>query len=269
MIVSKSHFIQIEREVLLGDTVELCESFLGITPEAFQAVNIDFSICEPSFVVYPQMTVSTEHQCVVSSEFIRVDDRAPSNYFNGFGQKTFGRNIFNDRHGHLPFSLENSEYGDLSSGPSSSFTFSASAEVRFVHLNLPVQESFLLGEGHPKTMTGSQNSRVAQSSLLSDPIGRDFQFKELDDPQESFKGEAELPDPSLGEVMKGNSTSFATVFFTLQTIDSIAPTTAAENMALFPAVFPEKKTGFILCFPYELKGTKQHMHKINLVQDVL
>ena len=256
MIISKSHFVQIKWEVFLGDAMEFGHPFFGVTPEAFQAINIDFTVSEPSFVVNPQVPVSAKHQRIVSSKFIGIDDGAPSNHFNGFRQKTFSRNIFDNDHGNLPFSLEDSEYGNLSCGSSSSFSFSASAEIRFIHFNFPTQEEILLGESHSKAMAGSQNSRIAQSGLLSDPISGNFQFKELNDPQEGLKREAKPSDPSFGKVVEGDSTSFAPVFFTLQTIDSKAPTTAAENMAFFPAVFSEKKTGSILCFPYELKGTK-------------
>jgi hypothetical protein len=72
--------------------------------------------------------------------------------------------------------------------------------------------------------------------------------------------------------MNGVSAAFTAEFSAFQSIDFIAVTSAAENMAIFPAEFPEEQSGPVFCFPYEFKGfklTKTHMHKIILVQDVL
>jgi hypothetical protein len=40
MVVAKLHFLQIQRESLLGDAVVLDQTFLGKTPKTLNAVNI-------------------------------------------------------------------------------------------------------------------------------------------------------------------------------------------------------------------------------------
>jgi hypothetical protein len=103
-------------------------------------------------------------------------------------------------------------------------------------------------------------------------MSRDIEFKELNNPQQFLKWNSALPNPSIRKVMEGVSASFTPIFFAFQTIDFIAVTIAAENMAIFPAEFPEEQSGPVFRFPYEFKGfklTNSHMHKIILVQDVL
>ncbi len=58
------------------------QSFLSITPKAFQAIDIDFSIGESSFMINPKMSTPKEHNGVVAFEFICVHNAAPSYHFN-------------------------------------------------------------------------------------------------------------------------------------------------------------------------------------------
>ena len=43
IIISEFHFFQVKRKLLFGDTMEFDNAFLGITPEAFKAVDIHFA----------------------------------------------------------------------------------------------------------------------------------------------------------------------------------------------------------------------------------
>jgi hypothetical protein len=98
---------------------------------------------------------------------------------------------------------------------------------------------------------------------------RYFKFKELYDPQQTFKRNSDLPNPSLRKVMKGTTTSFATIFFPFQPVYFSASTGSAKNAAIFPTVFFEKKARPIFSSANKLKCfkvTMVHKHKINLVQ---
>jgi hypothetical protein len=90
--------------------------------------------------------------------------------------------------------------------------------------------------------------------LIRHLAGREFQFKELDDPKPLFRGNSQTLNPSPAEIMENVSASFTPVPFTRQAIDFSAVTTCTKNTAFFPTVFPKKKSGPILCFSNKLKG---------------
>jgi hypothetical protein len=83
---------------------------------------------------------------------------------------------------------------------------------------------------------------------------RHFEFKELNDPQLLFQWNPALTNPPIREVMKGVSAPFTPKFFAFQTIDFIAVTISAENMAVFPAVFSEEQLCPVFSSSYEFKG---------------
>jgi hypothetical protein len=118
-------------------------------------------------------------------------------------------------------------------------------------------------------MAYPQDGWITQTGLLGYSVCRYLKFKELDDPEHCFERNTNLVNPSSGEVMERTSASFAAVFFISQPVNSVAVTTAAKNMAFFPALFSEKQPCPIFTFTYEFEGLKHHIHKINLVQDVL
>ena len=114
----------------------LNESFLGIAPEAFQAVDVDLAPGEVFAVINLKVPETAEHESIVASEFIGVDDRASLNRFHREIHKGFGSDIpyHLDLHPSIPF--EEAKDGDLASGSSHSFTLASSSEIRFIHLNL-------------------------------------------------------------------------------------------------------------------------------------
>lgn len=274
MIVPESHFVQVPRKVLFGDPVELGKSFLGVAPEAFQAVNINLACCKSFSVVNPQVTVTAEHQGIVAPELIGVNDRAAPDHLDGLVQETFGSDVPDHRYLHFTVSLEYTEDLNLACRTPATLAFSAAAEIGFIEFNFAggPEIAFSGQQGLPDKMTHPQDRRIAQTDLRSHPVCRNIEFKELYDPQQFFQRYPALPDPSIREVMKGISAAFTAESSAFQTIDSVPVTSAAENMAIFPAEFPEEQSGPVFCFPYEFKGfklTKSHMHKIILVQDAL
>jgi hypothetical protein len=118
-------------------------------------------------------------------------------------------------------------------------------------------------------VTCPQDSGITQTRLLGYSVCRNFKFKELYYPEHRFEWNPNLVNPTSGKVMERISAPFAAVLFTSQTINSVAVTIAAKNVAFFPALFPEKKTCPIFSFTYEFEGLKHHIHKIVLVQDAL
>ena len=271
MIVSKGHFIQIKGEVLFRDAMEFSQSFFGVAPESFQSVNIHFPIGKSFTMVYSKMIIATEHKGIIATEFIGVYDSPASYHFHRLGQEALGSNIWHDHNAYLAFSLEDTEDRNFASGTSATLSFSATSEVRFIHFHLAVQQLIALGspQGLSDKVTCPQNGGITQTRLLGYSVCRNFKFKELYNPEYCFERNPNLANPSSGKVMERISTSFTAVFFASQTINSVVVTTAAKNMAFFPALFSEKKTCPIFSFTYEFEGIKHHIHKIVLVQDAL
>lgn len=271
MIVSKSHFVKVKWEVLFGDAMEFGQSFFGVAPEAFQSVNIHFPVGKSFTMVYSKMAIATEHKGVIATEFIGVHDSPTSYHFHRLGQEALSSNIGHDRNAYLASSFEDTEDRDLACSTAATFSLSATTKVRFVHFHLAVKQLIALGspECLSDEVTCPQDSGITQTGLLSNSVRRNFKFKELYNPEHCFKRNPNLANPTSGKVVERIPTPFAAVLFTSQTINSVAMTTAAKNMAFFPALFPEKKTCPIFSFTYEFKGLKQHIHKIVLVQDAL
>lgn len=271
MIVSKRHFVKVKREVLFGNAMEFSQSFLSVAPEAFQSVNIHFSVGKSFTMVYSEMVIAAEHKGIIATEFIGVYDGSSPYHFHRLGQEALSSNIGYDCNAYLASSFEDTEDRNLASGTTTSFAFSTTSEVRFVHFHLAIKQ--LIALGSPQSLSDEvaypQDSGITQTGLLGNSVCRNFKFKELYNPEHCFERNPNLVNPTSGKVMERISAAFATIFFACQTINSVTVTTAAKNMAFFPALFPEKKTCSIFSFPYEFKGLKQHIHKIVLVQDAL
>lgn len=274
MIIPESHFVQIPWKVLFGDSVELGKPFLSIAPKPFQAININFACCKSFSMIDSQMAITTEHQGVVATKFIGVNDSASPHHLHGLIQQTFSSDVLNHRYLDFSVSLEDTEDGNLTCCSPTTLTLTTASEIGFIKFYLTGEPEITFGsqQGFPDKVTYSQDGRIAQANLGGHLMSGDIEFKELDDPQQLFKRNTASSNPPIREVMKGVSAAFATEFLAFQTIDFIAVTITAENMAVFPAEFPEEQSGPVFCFPYEFKGfelTKAHMHKIIPVQDPL
>jgi hypothetical protein len=51
IVISELHFFQVQRELYIGDFMELNNSLFGVAPESLEAININFAGRESSFVV--------------------------------------------------------------------------------------------------------------------------------------------------------------------------------------------------------------------------
>lgn len=274
MIIPKSHLIQVTRKVLFRDSVELSKSFLGVAPEALQAININLACRESFAVVNPQVTIPAEHQGIISPEFIGVYNRASPDHLDGLVKQALCRYVLNHRYLHFSVSLEYTEDRNLACRTPATLTFSTAAEIRFIQFDLAScpEIAFCGYHGVPDKMTHPQDCWVAQTDLSGHLVCGDVEFKEFNYPQQLFQRYPTLSNPPIREVMKGVSATFATEFSAFQTVDFITLTGTAENMAIFPTEFSEEQSDPVFCFPYEIKGfklTNCHMHKIILVQDVL
>ena len=241
--------------------MKLSQPLLGITPKTFQTVDVNFSMGEAFSMIYSQMPIPAKHQCIIASEFICVDNGAPTNRFNSHIQKTLSSDIPKNIHLYDAISLEDSEDWDLSSSPSATISFSSFSKVGFIHFDFPYQEQIRVSlgqDGQSDNGKGFENRRIAQSYLLGNLTGRNFHLKEFDDPQPAFIGDSQPVDPTSCKVMKGITTAFTAVPFIDDSVYFSASTTCTKNKAIFPTGFFKEQTGSIFRFTDEFKGLELH-----------
>lgn len=264
--------------MIFRDAMEFSESFFGKTPEAFQAIDIDFSTGEDFSMIHSEMTVSAKHQGIVSPEFVRVNDRSSADGFDSHVQQTFSGDIFHYMHLDDAVSLQDTENRDFPGRSSSSFTLTTTAEIAFIHFDLSSQKRIthpaLVSKKNRQAddMAPLENGRIAEPDLLRYFPRRYFEFEEFDNPKPFLERNMEPVDPSIREVVKGVATPFTSIPFALNSVDPIAPTSTAKNMAFFPAIFLQEKTGLVLRFPYKFKGFQVHdtnIRSINSVSNLL
>lgn len=214
------------------------KSFFGVTPESLDSVDINFTGGEFSFMIDGQMSISTEHQRIIASKFIRINN-GPSSYgLNGQGKQSFSTNILNHFNLDNPVPFQNAKYGNFVKCASASLAFSSATKVSLIKLNLTVKELMVsIGVGqnsHPDHINSPQCGRVAKADLLGDLSCRKLQLKELNDPKPLFITDSELIEPSSGKVMEGVTTAFASESFTSDSINFIASASDAETTVVFP-----------------------------------
>ena len=243
MIISELHFLEIERKLFRRDAVELDQAFFGEGPEAFQSVDVDFSARISLFVIDPQMAIAAEHQRIVAAEFIGIDDRSAADRFDRHIQQRGRRDVFDDVDLGHAISLQNAENRDFMGSPPATLTLPLSSEVRFVHFDLAAQKIIGFGSvGHdrfPNHGDRFESRGIAKADLLGYLTGRDFKFEEFEDPEPGLGRDFEFIKPAAGEVVESKSAALTTELFVADSIDFIAPISTAENMAVFPAEFPQ------------------------------
>ena len=257
MIIPELHFFQIKRKPFLGDTMELDDALLGVTPEALNAVDVDLSIAKMLAMVDIDMPVTAEHQRIITFELVRVNDAATPDHLDRQVEQSFSFDILNSLHMDTTVSLEDTEYRNLIGCPTTAFAFAPTSKVGLVQFNSPVhpvRRFNAMPNRLPDGLDGFQSRGITQTNLLSNPASGDFQFKELDDPQPLLRADFDIVDPAVTEVMEGVLTPLATVSFAQQPVDFIAITSAAKNMPFFPAEFTQIQPGTVFTFDDELKG---------------
>ena len=241
--------------------MKLGQSFLRVAPEALQAVDINLAGGKAFVVIDSQMPVATEHQRIVASEFVGVDNRATADCLNGHIQQTLGRDIPNHFDLHHPVSLEDSEHGNLPGRASPAFPLASASEIRLIQFNLTGHKQLAIHVGQDRQAQdrdGLEHSRITQSDLLSNLAARELYFKEFDDPQPALIRNSQPVDPSAREVMERITAPFAAVPLAHDPIDCSAPTPWTQNVAIFPARFFKEQSGSIFRFPEEFEGLELH-----------
>ena len=258
MIIPEFHFLEIEREFLGRDAVKLDQALFGEGPEAFQSIDVNFSARVSFFMVDSQVAIAAEHQRVIAAEFISIDDRSTTNRFDRHIQQRGRRDVFDDVDLDYAISLQNAENRDFMGSSPATFTLPLSSEVRFVHFDLAAQK--IVGfrsmgdDGLSDHGDRLEGRRIANPELLRYLPGREFEFEELKDPEPGLGRDFDFIKPATGEVVKSVSTVFAAELLIADSIDFIAPTTTAKNVAVFPAEFTQITSRLIFCVNNEFKG---------------
>lgn len=184
----------------------LDESFLGPAPESLHAVDVDLAGREIFPMVHLQMPVAAEHEAVIASELVRVNDRPPADLLDGEPQKGLCRYIGHDIHLNQAVSLQNAKDGDLAGSASSPVAFSSAAEVGLIQFDLSAQKrGDILGmaqNAHANRVHGTIDGLIRQFHLSGHLVDRYFQFKELEEGQPLDTAQASVVDPATGEVME-------------------------------------------------------------------
>jgi hypothetical protein len=212
-------------------------------------------------MIHPQMPIPTEHQGIIASELIRVDNGAAADRFNCHIQKALSRNISNHFDLHDAVSLENAEDGDLSSRASTPFALASAPEIGFIQFNLPCHEQIAVQMGQdrpPQNRDGLEHGRITQPDLLGDLSGGQLHLKELNDPQPPLIRNSQPVDPSAREIMERITAPLAAVPLADDPVDFSASTPCTENTAILCTHFFKEQSGTTFGFSDELKRLELH-----------
>lgn len=248
----------------------LDESFLGVAPEALEAVDINLAPGESLAVIDLEVPVTAAHQGIIASEFIRVNDRSALHGFDREIHQGFSRHILDDFDLHPSVPLQEAKDGDFAPCTPTPSALASSPEIGLIQFDFPFKLMKVLGlsqNGQAEEMGGPKGGGIADSHLAGDPAARDLQLKELQDPQPLLGPEIELPNPTTGEVSEGIPASPTTVSFALQAVDFSGPATDAKSCTSFPAMLDKEQPGFILSPDKELKAFEFHDTSLILVSN--
>lgn len=273
MIIPEFHFFEIEGEFFWQDAMKLDQALFGKGPEAFQSVDVDFSARVSFFMVDSQVAITAEHKRIVAAIFIGIDDRSATDRFDRHIQQRGRRDVFDDVDLHHPVSLQNAENRDFMGRSPAPLTFPLSSEVRFVHFDLAAQK--IVGfeiVGHDRLSNHGdrfEGRGVTEADLLGYLAGRYFKFEELEDSEPGLGRDFDFIKPATREVVESKSAALTPELFITDSIDFMAPTSTAENMAVFPAEFAQITPRPIFCVNNEFKSFKVQRHHYILVSNLL
>lgn len=245
--------------------MEFDQSLLGETPKSFEAINIHFARREALPVIDAKMTIATEHKGIIAPELVGVHNRSATDRFDSHAKQGLSRNVWNDFDLDRPISLQNAENRHFSGCPTAALPLAPTTKIAFVQFDLTSEEQVGILTGGDRDSDDRdclQDRRITQAHLLCNLPGRDFEFKELNDPQPLLERDAQLIDPSIREVVESVFTSFTAISFADDSIDFSASTARTKNRAIFPTRFSEEKSRPIFRFGNEFKGFEFHRHHI-------
>lgn len=239
MIVPELLLLEIERKANRRDAVMFDQPFLGITPEAFHAVNVHSTTREASPVIDFQMPIPTEHQGVIDLILVRIDDAPAANLRDG---QLHDRPCF-DVGQHLSpdtaIALKYAKDRHFPGSSTSSFSFSTAAEIGFIDLDFASQQpSSIIGMSHDsqaKCRYRSQCSSIGDAELKRDLPSRHLELEQFYQSQPISTTERSVIDPAAAEVMKGVSTSTAAPPSVAQSVEFFMPTKGAKSLMVFEA----------------------------------
>ena len=261
IIVPKFHFLQIKRELLFGDTMELNDAFLGIAPETLKPINVYLTRREPFFMIDPQMTISTEHKGIVTSEFVRIHNRSSSDSFDRHAKQRLSSYVLNNLDPNRPISLVNTDNRDFPGCATSTLPFALAAKVTFVQFDLSSKKAIrvpVCNDRQTNNRYRFENRWITESNLVSNLSSRQLKFEQLDDPQPLLMRDSQLVNPSVREVMKRISTPLTPIPLARDSIDFSASTPWTKNRPLFPTRFSEKKPCPVFRFRNKFKAFQFH-----------
>ena len=209
----------------------LDQPLLGIASESLKAVDGDTAAGEVRLVIYAQVTVVAEHQGIVDPVAVGVNDITPPHFLHG--QTQHGRSLHVGHHRHLdpiPCAL--------------------SAEVGFVQLNFPAQESVPVRsmdpDGRAQGVDGAQGGVVGKRGLLGHLTHRQLQFERFADAQPLLGGQRAALQPPFTEIVEGKAAKGAAPSSVSQAIESAMTAVRTKSVVGFfskiPQAFPP--TGF-------------------------
>jgi len=223
--------------------MELNESLFRITPESLKTVNVDLASGKSLSMVDLEMPVSTEHKGIITSELVRIHNRASSYGLNGVVQDFLCSYISQNLDLDNPSPLKDAEDRDLVPGTPASLPFALSPEVGLISFDLSLKERITVHtigcDRYTDELECLQDRGIGYPHLQRRLPCRDLQLKEFDEPQPVPAGDVELANPSPGEVSKLISTLTTAIPSTPDSVDFSASTSCAENTVVFLTQPPE------------------------------
>ena len=196
-----------------------------------------------------KMPISTTHQRIIAFEFIGINDGAASNRLDSQIEQSHRTDVLNNFNTNNAVPFKNTENRNFPGCPSTSITFSPASEVSLIQFDLTSKQIMTLGvvgyNSYPKDIDCFKDSRITKINLLGDFPGREFQFKELDNPKPISATNPMLVNPASGEIMECVFTPFTSEPFTDDPVDFIAPTSTAETTVVFPTLICKKSSSCI------------------------
>lgn len=108
--------------------MEFNKALFCIRPKTFKSIYVYLTMRESFPMVNYQVSVTAEHQRIITSKFIGVDNRNSPNGFDRVGEQLMVTNILDYCNLNKTFSLKNTEYRSLVPGTTTARSFSPATE---------------------------------------------------------------------------------------------------------------------------------------------
>jgi len=111
----------------------------GVTPKAFNAVDVILAAVRKGFTMVQTVVFAPAFQGVVAPKGVGVIDRTFSGMLPNMSHQFIGGYLFHDFGVNPAIALQKAKHNAFPSRPSSSLAFAPATEVRLVNLNLALQ----------------------------------------------------------------------------------------------------------------------------------